>query len=570
MKNSHIILILLFLCFSIKAKDHINERVYVYTDKECYVTGEDIWIKFSVINQNFKPSTFSKVGYIEICDTERPQIQLKLALENGSGVGKIKIPDNIPSGIYHLYAYTRYMRDEGESVFFKQQLSIVNMTQPANQKRMKLIGKNETQIASPVNEQITIKTTSEDSNVLITTDKKEYINRDIVSVHFDSFPENIIDFVISVSRCDSLTPVGKTSVNKQEWLKQVTDTSSSFSGKWTPEYEGHIITGKIIADVMTNNLLSNIAFIGKDICYINGQINPDNKNIYFYTNGIYGTQEIVSSVVSEMNEAIPARIDIISPFSEHLPDSLPLLQIYSNEKQLMERYIGAQLQKNIELDSLQKTTTSENYYNLQPVLSYDLDQYTRFSTLSETILEFVNWMKITKVDGKRKIKVFIDEANRYNAGNTLVLLDGIPIYDHEDMLQYNPQYIKKIDIYSGRYVFGGIPYECIVLFSTHEGNLPFFRLGEESQLFIYECPSLPLKFISPDYATNLVKNSRKPDFRHTLYWDPYMIPTPGEPAQFSFYTSDLCGDFEIKIEGITTDGKIIYGLSHFQVKEHNK
>lgn len=68
------------------------------------------------------------MGYVEISNAERPQAQLKLALDNGSGSGKIKIPADAPSGIYELSGYTQYMRNEGEKIFFRKQIAITTLS----------------------------------------------------------------------------------------------------------------------------------------------------------------------------------------------------------------------------------------------------------------------------------------------------------------------------------------------------------------------------------------------------------------------------------------------------------
>jgi hypothetical protein len=90
-------------------------------------------------------------------------------------------------------------------------------------------------------------------------------------------------------------------------------------------------------------------------------------------------------------------------------------------------------------------------------------------------------------------------------------------------------------------------------------------LGEESQLFDYECPQLPALFEQPDYSSEATKNSRNPDFRHTLYWNPFVKFTKGQPVNLSFYTSDLSGEFKITVDGVTTDGKTIHGETYFLV-----
>jgi hypothetical protein len=367
--------------------------------------------------------------------------------------------------------------------------------------------------------------------------------------------------IISVNRNNSIARVPE--INNQEWIKQVTATFP-FSNQWLPEFEGHIITGRFVPEP-SEEVLAGAAFVGNDIRYFYGQEDSQNATVNFYTAGIVGRQQIVTSAVSPAYyDKAPYRVDLLTPFGESLPGSLPVLQIYPNEQQLLDRYIGVQIQEKPDNNPLNTAAPTSNYCSFQPTTSYDLDEYTRFPTISETILEFVTKVRVIRMRDKRRISVFLEEKQRFSLG-TLVLLDGVPIYDHEDILSYNPILIKKINIYDERYAFGSNDFESIVSFITHENNLPFFQLSSESQLHNYDCPQLPPLFDTPDYSIDTIRNSQKPDFRHTLYWNPFVQFTTGRPVDLSFYTSDLCGEFKISVEGITTDGKMIQGASYFQV-----
>ena len=564
MKHLYLIIsIFLFFCFSLKAEEpvyervyeHDNERVYIHTDKDFYLAGEEVWLKFYVVNDNFQPSSLSKVGYVEICDTKKPQMQLKVALEKGHGAGKMKIPADLPSGIYRLSGYTRYMRNEGEGVFFKKQIAVVNAAQrfpdPERFEPVETYGQ-----LQPVKKEETA--SPKPGSLRIETDKNRYGNRRKVLLTLDNIPANTADLVISVSRNDSV--VFLPGIGESNWRKQVTDTFA-FSGQWVPEYEGHIVAGRFVPEPQ-EELLANLALVGNNICYTNGQVNTQNGIINFYTAGISGKQQAVTSVVMPPahNEKHPYRVDLLTPFDESLPVNLPVLKIYPDEKKLLERYTGIQIQKKMNGDSPDSLIRISGYSFFQPALSYDLDEYTRFATISETILEFIKRVSVTKVDGKRTIRAY----SKYGL-KPLVLLDGIPVYDHEDILRYNPAHIKKIHIYDGYYTFGNESFEYIISFVTRENNLPFYQLSSESQLINYDFPQLPSAFEIPDYSIDRIRNSGKPDFLHTLYWNPFVTFTSGKPVNLSFYTSDLCGEFKVSVEGITTDGEIVRHTTCFQV-----
>ena len=126
-------------------------------------------------------------------------------------------------------------------------------------------------------------------------------------------------------------------------------------------------------------------------------------------------------------------------------------------------------------------------------------------------------------------------------------------------------YIRYLNIYDGRFMFGNDNYEGIVSFVTRENNLPFYQLGQGVQLFDYECPQLPPVLENPDYSAGSISNGRKPDFRHTLYWNPFAETIKNKPINLSFYTSDMSGEFKISVEGVTTDGKMINCSHNFFV-----
>lgn len=546
---------ILLLNISLYGQENVNERVYIHLDKDCYIAGEDIWIKFCVIDQNLEPSLLSKVGYVEICDTQKPYIQTMYSLEAGMGVGKIKIPSGTPTGIYQLYGYTRYMRND-ENSFFKRQISIINMNQEPNSERIELVN----------NEQIQSEEIPFTSNIAINTDKSKYVTRSHVNVSVNNLPENIVDLVVTVIRQDAITILSPPKIDK--WLNEVHSRPSTTN--WLPEYEGHIITGKIttaseqeIDLLKITDITASIGFVGKEIRLMEGQMDSKDNTVLFYTDGIYGEQEVVTSVVTNENHSL--RMDIQSPFSGLLPTTLPLIQLSPENKNLIDRYIGVQLQQIMFIDSLGNQGPIDNIYHLKPTLSYDLDQYNRFNTLEETITEFIRKIIVSRIDGKRRIRV-LDEERKYNVGNTLVLLDGVPLYDHEYILQYNPHLIKRINIYDGRYKFGGNPFECMVSVITKQENLPSIQLPEYSQLFVYNCPMLPVEFESPDYSTDNTYNSLLPDFRHTLYWNPFINGIPNKTIPLSFYTSDMTGEYKIVVKGFTKEGNSIYGESVFIVE----
>jgi hypothetical protein len=108
--------------------NHLQEKLYVHTDKTFYLAGETIWFKIYSVDESFhRPLSVSSIAYIELIGREeRPVIQVKVQMKGGTGNGAITLPASIPSGNYLFRAYTSWMKNFPADFFYKQTVSIVN------------------------------------------------------------------------------------------------------------------------------------------------------------------------------------------------------------------------------------------------------------------------------------------------------------------------------------------------------------------------------------------------------------------------------------------------------------
>ena len=107
---------------------HLQEKLFLHTDKNFYVANEICWFKVynvdAILN---KPLSISKVAYVELIDhNNKAVIQEKIALGEGTGNGSILIPNSIATGNYTLRAYTNWMKNFNTSFFFEKKISILN------------------------------------------------------------------------------------------------------------------------------------------------------------------------------------------------------------------------------------------------------------------------------------------------------------------------------------------------------------------------------------------------------------------------------------------------------------
>ena len=200
-------------------------------------------------------------------------------------------------------------------------------------------------------------------------------------------------------------------------------------------------------------------------------------------------------------------------------------------------------------------------------MSYPLDEYTRFTTMREVFIEFIIGARFRRNAGKQELSVFVKRGDNYTYGMMpLVLLDGVPITDHDAIYNYDPLTVERINTYYGPYTLGGYIFDGIIELMTYRRLHENLNLNRSSQIITYEGPQLPYRLNTPDYSEDKNRRSRMPDGRHTLLWNPDVWTDGKTSIRLPFDTSDLTGEFQATVEGITNDGKFISATSFFKVE----
>ena len=107
---------------------HFPEKIFVHTDKEDYMSGEIIWFKLYYVDGfHHKPLSLSKLAYVTLVDQEGKRVlDGKISLKPGERSGSFLLPLSLSSGTYRMQAYTNWMKNEGEKLFFEKNITIIN------------------------------------------------------------------------------------------------------------------------------------------------------------------------------------------------------------------------------------------------------------------------------------------------------------------------------------------------------------------------------------------------------------------------------------------------------------
>ena len=116
-----------------------QEKIFAHTDKSFYVCGEIIWFKLYNVDALFdKPLTVSKIAYVELLNNEqKPVLQAKIELKEGTGSGSFILPFSLNSGTYVLRSYTNWMKNYNPDLFFESPLTVINTLKNFNDRLSK-------------------------------------------------------------------------------------------------------------------------------------------------------------------------------------------------------------------------------------------------------------------------------------------------------------------------------------------------------------------------------------------------------------------------------------------------
>ena len=105
---------------------HEQEKAYLQFDKPYYMAGDTIYFKAYISEgEQRKLSLLSRILHVDLInDDNEIEQSIQLKLDSGICWGDFALPDSLPSGNYHIRAYTQWMRNFGPHYFFDKIIPI--------------------------------------------------------------------------------------------------------------------------------------------------------------------------------------------------------------------------------------------------------------------------------------------------------------------------------------------------------------------------------------------------------------------------------------------------------------
>jgi hypothetical protein len=569
---------------------NFKEEIFVKTDRDIYITGEEVWFKvYTMKGLTHEPSDISKVVYLEMLDKNNfPLKQIKVKSGNSSGSSSFLLPENLSSGNYIIRAYTSWMKNFSTDQFFYKTISVINPFESIDHLKLPPDNKNSDSVISVTDSLSQSIITEEDGkqvirrpvhnknkkriNYSITFDKPQFSSREKVKMEItatDTAGHPVeTDISVSIARSITVNSAALTSFysfNNRNGLIQRVAGSENLA-----ELEGHLISGFLRLKATDEPLKKtdvSLSFVGKTArCQFSKT--DENGEFNFILNEP-GLNEIVIQPLSP--DIIGYYVELSQPFSNSFSKFKPLAFYLDSSKinELNKVIIGMQI-NNI-YEPFRQNQHSEikasipDFYG-KPENTIKMSDYIELTSLREVVKELLPNVYTLKQNGKHDFKLINKFRGQPFENKPLVLVDGVPVYDFEKVLNINSKDIERADIINTRYFISDNVFDGIVSFITKKGNLSAMEFDNSVFRQVYEGCQIQKNFYSPDYSQSEIKNNRLPDYRNTLYWKPDLHTGKNGKAAVDFFTADESSDYIIVIEGIASDGETGYSSFPFKVR----
>lgn len=460
----------------------------------------------------------------------------------------------------------------------------------------------------PVAERLYFQAPAAGARLDVSTDKQSWQRREKVALHLRSvaLPDSV-EASVAVYLTDSLPEVPQPSIQSylllaSELKGQIENPDSYFSTEqgsqaeaidnlmlthgwrryrkeellsntpppqYLPELEGHLITGTVVSAEGDQPRSDKPVFAAYPSMKVSPWVALTDKNGRFTleTRDFTGAKELVFQNNLRADSSVKIKVD--SPFMPVTDSNINLFSLdFSrlSKSDLLKRSINMQTHNSyFPAKKAEPQPDSIAFYG-RPDFSYYLDDYTRFPTMEEVLSEYVPTVMIRLRRGKYYTRVVETGVHKQLfTEDPLLLMDGIPVFDTDRIIHFDPLKVKKADVVNRMYYLGPLTFPGVVSYSTYTHDLSGFEIDPRALIIAYQGTLEKREFYTPRYDRKQKNDERLADLRNLMFWSPSVKTAPGGSTQLEFFTSDQPGRYRIVVQGLSTSGTPVSAVSELTV-----
>lgn len=535
-----------------------KENVLVYTDRNLYTVNESI--RFTAMLQSGEKAyrgLGSSVLYLELVNSAGNAVARgKYPILENRTSGQLNLPSSLPTGLYFVRSYTRWMRNFGSRDLSYLPVRVVNpFSDEVSGDRPARVENG----LSPVARGQRL--------VSVSPSRASYHRGDPVEVEFSLETGNISRIPHG---CISVVPAGSIDTTGFRYRVDVQpEDAVRFQFNFLPEINGTSISGIITEpgnQVPVADARIHFSILGEEPSYM---VTRSDQAGSFAIQVPYRTGSQEMFVVPEYASANPPEVRIDNDFaSDPLPFQPGPFTLSGEELELASRMsLNMQVQGTFLADTLpgqvmvRKGEDPVPFYGT-PAIRVNMDEFVNLPNLEEVVENLIPNTYVIRRGGSRSFLIK-GESPMISMFPPLILIDHIPVFDMEVILDIPPSKLDHIEVIPEVYVLGEVKYGGIISLTSLAGDLASIKLPEGSYFFDY------LAF-QPQPAPKGARHSgpgKFPDVRNTLYWLDHLELDKGSSEKISFRAASVPGSYLILFRGLTSDGEIVYGMDVFEVED---
>ena len=493
--------ILAAVIFALAAR--AERRVVLATDKAVYIAGDAVLCSVWSLEDGALCDS-SAVAYVELVSAEGLAATGKIALTGGRGAGAVILPASMPTGNYRIFAYT--------SDSSSAEASLISVFNTGSKARVK----GGVEIVSGAHSEGVSPSFGGEISISAPLSAKEGAPLRIV---LGNAGDSDVEVALSVTEDDGVpSPSGTVSI--------ALDPGE-------PEPDGETIharlNGQDAAEVAEKSWFT--AFIsapGSASDSYTGKISPDGS-IYFKTNNIYGQRDLVCEIMG-LPDSRDCSFAPVSPFKEPDAGPVPVLGLSPSVRPALEARKAALRENCARLDTLYEFLPRRDNLLLdeRDAITYHLDDYTRFPKVKDIIVEIIPSLAVRKHNGRQEIKIILEDVPyKGRSNNVLVMLDGVPVGNHEHMLSFDASLLGDVQVYPYNYALGKTVFAGIVNFVTTRHDMSSLFFDKNVRIVDFQGCSYPVS-LGPEQPANAGA---------TLLWQPLLRIPAGGSVSFELSAS---------------------------------
>lgn len=557
--------------------DHMpQESIYMHLNTTFLFNGEQLQYKvYCLDNATKKLSDLSKVAHVYFVDSDNKLVfSQKLPLTNGTGQGDFFVPLSLPTGSYKLFCLTQWMRNGPPEEFFRVELQIINPYRPIPEPYISRDTSSVDTINSKNGQSLAQRNqvAQQDNGIKLnlSLEKDKVGKRQRIGVVFSNFEDAEVhgNYSLSVRFCAPIEGLQNSLESfYRDFLNRPQYYPSSKTIVQIPELRGTLLSGRLVVKEGNTPVSGHrvaLSLPGKNSFF---QISSANNNgrFYFNVDRSFGNIAGYFQLLDSDWQNLGVEMDSETPnFGKTTFQDFKIPEKLSGF--ILERSIQNQIESSYAEAKQDTVLVGQAPVSIHKDLpySYELDDYTRFGSIEETMVEVIDHVWLNKEAGKRFFQVRPEEGVPDSDFLPLVMVDGLFIKDHESFMDFSAKRIKSIHFSREKFFIGSMYFQGILKFETIEGDfVDDYNTSEIHQVALSGPEPSKSYYVQEYNSTASNAYLRIPDFRNQLLWNPSL--NLQKEQTIAFYTSDVPGTYEIVLKGFTSEGKPVEIKKYFDV-----